>query len=120
MVDAFTASADAPCGAAACNLFTQAPCMNKKCTWIVDDAEPGDGHVGCVFPGATPIGVACTRDAFGADSCVSGTTCYQDRCRTICDLQSAPDFCGTQLTCRETALFHMCASPTVLAGLCLP
>ncbi len=112
-------SIDAGCAGPACNVVTQAGCTNKKCSWVVDETELGHGHVGCVFAGATPTGLPCTRDAFGADTCVNGTTCHLGQCRTICDLQGGAGSCGAQLSCQATELFHMCASAQPLAGICL-
>ncbi len=117
--DAAPVPIDVGCGGATCDPIAQVGCTNKKCTWIVDEAELGHGHVGCVFAGATPIGLPCTRDMFGADTCVGGTTCYQDQCRSICDLQGPAGSCSAPLTCQPTDLFHHCASTTATAGLCL-
>jgi hypothetical protein len=120
IADAPPIPVDTGCAAASCNAVNQAGCTTKKCTWVVDQAELGHGHVGCVFDGATPVGLPCTRDSFGADTCVKGTTCYQDQCRSICDLQGAAgSSCSAPLSCQSTDLFHHCASTTAVAGLCL-
>ncbi|CAN5829732.1 hypothetical protein BH11MYX3_BH11MYX3_02760 [soil metagenome] len=118
-VDAPPPPVDTGCAAAPCDAVGQTGCTNKKCSWVVDQDELGHGHVGCVFDGATPIGLPCTRDMFGADTCVKGTTCYQGQCRSICDLQGPAGACSATLTCQPTDLFHHCASTTAVAGLCL-
>src|SRR5207253_4188864 len=58
-----------------CNVLTQTGCnAGQKCTWIIDQATPSVGHIGCAPNGSVATGGAClsTMPPNGYDNCVKG------------------------------------------------
>jgi hypothetical protein len=104
-----------------CSPLTQTGCSNTtmKCGWIVDATHPNMGDVACTFAGAVQVNLPCMRDAGGGDPCAKGLTCYQDRCRQICNLTGGAPACGTASTCQSTGYLVRCGETAPIAGLCL-
>lgn len=120
MMVAIDAAPDAGCAMLPCNPILIASCTNnQRCMWRVDEQLPEKGIHACNAPGAIAQGLPCTRDAGGGDNCVRGTTCYQDKCRAICDVGGGAPVCDVGLMCRATPFFIPCGATTPLAGLCL-
>lgn len=70
-----------------CNAVSQSGCCpGEKCAFILDDAESGIGHTGCVAAGDTVLGEPCEAPAGPGhgDDCVPGAHCAEGRCVEIC------------------------------------
>src|SRR3954471_540367 len=81
--------ADAGCPLACTPTAASACPSAQRCTWRVDGQLTEKGAIGCAPSGAIAQNLPCTRDSNGGDNCVSGTTCYMDKCRAICALGTA-------------------------------
>src|SRR3954471_16459162 len=110
--------ADAGCPLACTPTAASACPSTQRCTWRVDGQLTEKGAIGCAPSGAIAQNLPCTRDSNGGDNCVSGTTCYMDKCRTICALGGAST-CDVGMTCTTTAFFVPCGGTMAVAGLCL-
>jgi hypothetical protein len=60
----------------------------EKCCFILTDPLTGEGRTGCSDQGSVAIGAECTSPQLPgeADDCVSGSHCYNGRCRAMCVL----------------------------------
>ncbi len=87
------AGGDAVVTPAACEPLTSAGCSADQQCFFTTPGTPG-----CVTPGTTAVGAACTSIL----ACVKGALCINGKCGTICDASgankalgcTAPGYCG--------------------------
>lgn len=104
-----------------CHPLLQTGCnAGEKCTWVIDQALPPVGHMGCAPNGAQPTLKACTTGAAGPagyDNCEKGSFCADGVCRQLCDLEGNAPTCDLQHTC--VAYLGISTLPLgVSAGVC--
>lgn len=127
---------DSPPGVGdACNPLTQAGCeAGEKCAWIVEQAMPRVGRIGCVPDGTVAIESACwlgsppsdtppeagAAPQTGYSNCVKGSECVASVCKSICDDKGGDPKCdANNYSCsRYSGLFT--SGTMTLAGVCDP
>ncbi|MGE0867264.1 MAG: hypothetical protein AB7P03_01790 [Kofleriaceae bacterium] len=106
-----------------CDALTHTGCQpDEKCTWIMDQANPYTGHLGCAPAGTVQDGCACTTGGPGGtgyDDCAKGSFCVRGTCARVCDLEGASPACGDGTTCTRYADVFRAANQSI-AGLCDP
>jgi hypothetical protein len=116
-----------------CNPLAQTGCASgKKCTWIIDMADPSfAGHIGCAPDGSMQTGQGCTRNPPGPtgwDDCAKANYCVGPSaggagvCELICDIEGGNPVCPAKLGCVGHPEIFSLASDTgpPAAGVCEP
>lgn len=82
-----------------CDLITSAGCESgEKCAEIIESVAPFVSRTSCVPNGAVPTGGECNQceeGRTGYDNCSSGNSCFNGRCREICQ-SGPPDTCRSE------------------------
>jgi hypothetical protein len=80
----------------------------QRCTWVTLSIAPSTGVTTCVANGPSQLGATCIQGtpglATGADSCVAGTVCLNDKCRKLC-AASDPNSCGVDACVTYAGVF---------------